>query len=193
MPPIARAFHAERVMLRCSKIERWSFAVQYSSIAADMPANMADILRSVGLNSNQGTELAAAATEVVFRRMTLGGAASLNPTSAHHDEFARMVPEKTQAFSDAGSILFSHTARFGQELARLAAIEASTATATVAALLTSRTPGGMVAAHADAALAWVRQLAASSGAMCLLALEAQGAVLAPIHRTATDNVERLRA
>jgi hypothetical protein len=43
-----------------------------------------------------------------------------------------------------------------------------------------------------AGVSWAARLATLPRAICLLALEAQAAALAPIHRAATDNVERLR-
>jgi hypothetical protein len=50
----------------------------------------------------------------------------------------------------------------------------------------------MIAVHVDAGVSWMTRLATLPRAMCLLALEAQTAAMAPIHRAATDNVERLR-
>jgi hypothetical protein len=67
-------------------------------------------------NSGQTVELTLAAAEVVFCRMSLGGFAMVNPAGADHHKFARMVPEKTRAFSDASSILNSRAAQIGQEV-----------------------------------------------------------------------------
>jgi hypothetical protein len=50
----------------------------------------------------------------------------------------------------------------------------------------------MIAVQADAGVSWAARLATLPRAMCLLALETQAAVMVPIHRAATDNVERLR-
>jgi hypothetical protein len=44
----------------------------------------------------------------------------------------------------------------------------------------------------DAGISWAARLATLPRVMGLLALEAQTAAMAPIHRAATDNVERLR-
>ena len=160
---------------------------------APTQAATTDLLSTANRNSSQTGELAMAAAEVVFRRMTLGGLAMVNPNGADHAEFARMVPEKTKAFSDAGSILASQTARIGQTVAQFMVEEASLATRTAATILSGRNPAGMMAAQVEAAMAWAGRLAAQSGALCVLAMQAQGAALAPIHTAATANVERLRA
>lgn len=145
-----------------------------------------------GKTSTQTGELTVAAAEVVFRRMTLGLFAMINPGAADHDEFARMVPEKTRAFSDSGSVLFTKSMQIGQRLSQYLADETSHAADTVTAILTSRTPVDIMAVQADGAIAWFGRMAAQAEAMCLRSLEAQGAAMAPIHRTATDNVTRLR-
>jgi hypothetical protein len=152
-----------------------------------------DCLATVGRNSSQTRELTLASAEVVLRRMTLGGFAMINPAGADHDEFNRMVPEKTEAFAAAASILIRQSVQIGQELARMLVDHAFVASESASAALGSAHPGGMLAAQADVATSWAARMAARCGAMCLLALETQGAVLAPIHRAATDNVERLRA
>lgn len=124
--------------------------------------------------------------------MTLGGLAMVNPVVDGHDEFSRMIPEKTRAFADASSILISLSAQIGQEMTRIVVDGVELAADATTVVLASRSPGVILAAQADVALAWVRQITARSGAMCLLVLEAQGAVMAPIHQAARDNVERLR-
>jgi len=50
----------------------------------------------------------------------------------------------------------------------------------------------MFAVQADAGISWAARLATLARVMGLLALETQVATMAPIHRAATDNVERLR-
>ena len=145
-----------------------------------------------GKNAAQTRELSVAAAEVVFRRVTLGWFAMLNPVLADHDEFARMVPEKTQAFSDSGSVLFTGSMRIGQRVSRYLADETTHAADTVMAIWTSRSPAALMAAQADGAISWFGRMTAQSEAMCLRSLEVQGAAMAPIHRTATENAARLR-
>ena len=149
-------------------------------------------LSAAGHNSSQTAELTLAAAEVVFRRMTLGGFALVNPAAADHAEFARMVPEKTQAFSDAGSILISRSAQIGQEMGQFIADEMKLTAQTATAVLTALNPVRMFAVQADAGISWAARLATLARVMGLLALETQVATMAPIHRAATDNVERLR-
>jgi hypothetical protein len=145
-----------------------------------------------GKNSTQTGELTVAAAEVVFRRMTLGFFAVINPRVADHAEFARMVPEKTRAFSDSGSVLFTKSMQIGQRLSQYAADETSHTAKTMAAIWTSRNPVDIMAAQANGAMSCFRRMAAHSEAICLWSMEAQGAAVAPIHRAATDNVKRLR-
>lgn len=152
-----------------------------------------DVLASAGRNSSQTSELAMAATEVVLRRMTLGGFAMVNPAGADHAEFARMVPEKTKAFADAGTVLANQSARMGEVMARFLVEESAFMAKAAGSVMASGHAGGMMAAQAQVAMAWFGRMTAQSGAMCLLALEAQGAALAPIHRAATGNATRLRA
>jgi hypothetical protein len=153
---------------------------------------MTDFLSTAGRNSSQTTELTLAAAEVVFRRMALGGFAMVNPAAADHAEFARMVPEKTRAFSDAGSILISRSAAIGQQMGRFMADEATRAAQAATAVLTTLNPVSMIAVQADAGISWAARLAVLSQVIGLLALDAQAAAVAPIHRAATENVERLR-
>jgi hypothetical protein len=164
--------------------------MQHGMTTPNSPAS--DILSTVGQHQSRTGALALAATEVVVRRMHLGGAAMVSPATADHAEFARMVPEKARAFADAGAALIDQAARIGRELAGFALDEAARGTAVAANVLASRTPAGMVAAQADAARAWLGQWVACSGAMVRLMLDAQAAVMAPIHQAATANVERLR-
>ncbi|MDN3564773.1 hypothetical protein ACFQY5_15830 [Paeniroseomonas aquatica] len=152
-----------------------------------------DVLASANRNSSQTGELALAAAEVVLRRMTLGGIAMVNPAGADHAEFARMVPEKTRAFADAGTALASQSARMGEAMARFLVEESAFMAKAAGSVMASGHAGGMMAAQAQATMAWFGRMAVQSGAMCLLALEAQGAALAPIHRAATGNATRLRA
>jgi hypothetical protein len=158
----------------------------------DSGTAMTDFLSTASHNSSQTTELTLAAAEVVFRRMTLGGFALVNPAAADHAEFARMVPEKARAFSDAGSILISRSEQIRQEMGRFIADAMTLAAQASTAVLTARNPVSMIALHVDAGVSWAARLATLPRVMGLLALEAQAAAMAPIHRAATDNVERLR-
>jgi O-methyltransferase involved in polyketide biosynthesis len=65
----------------------------------------AEATRSVGRNN----DLANAAGRIVKKRVALGMKTALNPQWADHDEFARMVPEKVEAFSEAGVIMLQQS------------------------------------------------------------------------------------
>lgn len=158
----------------------------------DSGTAMTDFLSSADRNSSQTAELTLAAAEVVFRRMTLGGFALVNPAAADHAEFARIVPEKTRAFSDAGSILISRSARIGQEMGQFIADEMALAAQAATAVLGAVNPVSMIAVQADAGISWAARWATLSRVIGLLALDAQAAAMAPIHRAATANVDRLR-
>lgn len=164
--------------------------MEHSKLSSE--AAMDDFLSIARRNASQTVELTLAAAEVVFRRMTLGGFAMVYPAGVDHHEFARMVPEKTLAFSDAGSILISRAARIGQEVGRFIVEEITLASDVATAVITTADPASMIVVQADAGVSWAARLATLPRAICLLALEAQAAALAPIHRAATDNVERLR-
>jgi hypothetical protein len=101
----------------------------------------------------------------------------VNPAAADHAEFARMVPEKTQAFSDAGSILISRSEQIRQEMGRFIADEMTLAAQAAAAVLTARNPFSMIAVHVDAGVSWAARLATLPQAMCLLALKAHAAAM----------------
>jgi hypothetical protein len=158
----------------------------------DSGSAITDFLTTAGRNSSQTAEVTLAAAEVVFRRMTLGGFALVNPAAADHAEFAPMAPEKTRAFSDAGSILISQLGQIGQEMGQFIADEMTLAAQAAALVLTALNPVSMIAVQADAGISWAARLATLPRVMGLLALEAHAAAMAPIHRAATDNVERLR-
>jgi hypothetical protein len=164
--------------------------MQHSKLSSG--AAMDDFLSVARCNSSQIVELTLAAAEVVFRRMTLGGFAIVNPAGADYDEFARLVPEKTRAFSDAGSILISRVPQIGQEMTRFIADQITLASEAATVVITSPDPVSTIVVQADAGVSWATRLATLPRAICRLVLEAQAAALAPIHRAATDNVERLR-
>jgi len=153
---------------------------------------MVEVLSSAGRNASGSGQLALASAEVVMRRMALGGSAMLNPAKADHGEFARMVPEKARAFTDAGKILFGQAALIGQECARFAAEEVMIAARSAAGLMFGAGPAGFLAGQSAAAIASAQRFATQTGAICLMALTAQAEAMASIHRVAADNVDRLR-
>jgi hypothetical protein len=75
---------------------------------------------------------------------------------------------------------------------RFIADEITLATEAATTAMTTSGPAGMIVGQADAGVSRAARLATLPRALCLLALDAQAAALAPIHRAATDNVARLR-
>ena len=62
-------------------------------------------------SAGRGNDLAKATTRIIAKRVALGLAAAWDPVHADHVEFARMVPEKVEAFSTAGMIMVTQSAK----------------------------------------------------------------------------------
>lgn len=141
-------------------------------------------------------ELGIAAGTVVAQRMALGFAAFSNPGEAgYHEfghEFGRMVPEKVEAFSAAGSIMVERSAAIGEQMVRFALNEARHATLAAADVATSRTPAELVGAQSRFVLGFAERMASLTIRLGTMSLAIGGAVLTPVHRTARENSERLR-
>jgi hypothetical protein len=145
-----------------------------------------------GTNSARNGGLAVAAGEVIAKRMALGAAALVDPMNADHGEFAKMIPEKTAAFSAAGLVWLQWSARVTQQMAVFAANEAALAAQAGAAMASCRTPADLAAAQGNFAMAWFSRALSQSVALGSMALRSQAAAIAPVHRSATANARRLR-
>src|SRR3984893_12890932 len=122
--------------------------------------------------TRKSSELAVASGEVIARRMALGAAAFADPMSADHVEFSRMIPAK---------------------MAALSAVAAATIAVRAAGeFALCRTPGEIAAAQSRFVVDWFARAVSQSLALGGLAMSAGGAMLAPVHRAATDNAKRLR-
>src|SRR5512147_38118 len=89
---------------------------------------MASAAADVGATIVKSGELGLAAANVIGRRTALGFADMADPSTADHAEFARMVPEKVEAFSAAGLIMLERSAAISQLVASFAMNEAMIAT-----------------------------------------------------------------
>jgi hypothetical protein len=147
--------------------------------------------RVAGLNARRTGDLLEAAGHVVARRMTLGAAAMIDPHNADHDEFAKIVPEKAKAFSQAGMRWLAMSVKAAEQTANFATKEMATAAQAAVAMAGCRTPAGVIATQSRFATAWFARALAQSIALGSLALRSQGAVMAPVHRAATANARRL--
>jgi hypothetical protein len=152
---------------------------------------MSDVFAVARRNTSSGNGLAAAASQVIARRVALGVAAAIDPLRADHGEFARMVPEKVEAFSAASMIMLRQSNAANQHLTR-AASEAllSTARATIE-MAGCASPAALAAAQGRFALGWYQRMAANCITMGMLAVTAQEAAMAPILQAVEANTQRL--
>jgi Phasin protein len=146
-----------------------------------------------GRNSSRHGEMAVASAQVVAKRMTLGAQAMFNPAGADHAEFARMMPEKARAFTDAGFILLKKSLAIMSEMSRFALDETGRTAQAACTMAACRTPQSLLAAQTRYATGWFSRVTAHSMALSVLTLRAQGAAMKPVHRAATANAERLAA
>src|SRR5260221_14458670 len=94
--------------------------------------------------SLKGGELAVASGRVIAERAALGIAALLDPSTADHTEFGRMVPEKMKAFSAASAALQRRSGEFVAEMARFAAAETALALSAAGEFALCRSPADIV-------------------------------------------------
>ena len=145
----------------------------------------------LGLAAATAGELALAAGGVVVRRTALSAAALGDPLGADAAEFARMGPEKIDAFSQAVFAVWSEVWGMQRQLLGYAAAE--TGSIARAAVDASLSPHPIRLAQVQAAwMAGVAERAAEHVAdMAERSLGVGGAALDPIHRRATANARRL--
>jgi hypothetical protein len=160
--------------------------------AARYTGKITDTMVDVGVNHGTAGELALASGEVVAKRMALGAAAMVDPLNADHAEFARMVPEKAQAFADAGTAVLQRSSDIVQQMANFAVNEMSIAMKSTMDMVACRTPAALVAVQGKFLLGWLNRSLSQSAALGAFAVRSQAAVMAPVHKTATANARRLK-
>ena len=149
------------------------------------------VLDAATHNANSSNELAIAAGEVIARRVALGVAAAFDPMQADYAEFGRMLPEKMQAFSAAGTIMLEQSSQAGWEITRLASDEVMTTARAARELTDCWGPAAFAEAQNRLAREWLNRATSNFFTMGMLALTAQAAAMAPIHQTVVGNAERL--
>ena len=154
-------------------------------------ASIGGVFAAATLNASRSGDLALAAGQVVAKRVALGVVGALNPVEADHAEFARMMPEKIEAFSAAGVALRQHTDHVARELSRLASDELQAAAHAATSLAGCKTPGALAAAQHALMVGWFERTAANVIALGMLTLQAQEAAMAPLHAQVATNVDRL--
>jgi hypothetical protein len=149
------------------------------------------VLDAATHNANSSNELAIAAGEVIARRVALGVAAAFDPMQADYAEFGRMLPEKMQAFSAAGTIMLEQSSQAGWEITRLASDEVMTTAQATLSMTGCVNPMAVAEAQGQFALDWINRAAANFFSLGLRALAAQKAAMVPIQQTIAANAERL--
>jgi hypothetical protein len=152
---------------------------------------VAAAMARAGAASVRNGELGLAAGNVIARRVALGVAAMGNPAAADHAEFARMVPEKVEAFSAAGGILVQKSAAIGRQVARYTVSEAGLASQAAIGMAACRSPVDLFNAQSRYLAGAAGRLFALGFRLGTMGLAIGGAAMVPVHRAATANAKRL--
>jgi len=142
-------------------------------------------------NISAGEDIARASRHVIGKRVALGVQAALRPHRADHAEFARMVPEKVEAFSAAGKVMMQKSGEANRQIIEDASLEVMTAARAAAAMSRCSNPAALAIAQGRFASAWMSRATSRVIAMGMFAMSAQAEALAPIRQTVVENSERL--
>jgi phasin protein len=137
------------------------------------------------------SELAVAAGVVIGHRVALGAAALQEPLTADAAEFARMGPEKLDAFGEAGSALFAAFWAIGEEINEFLETQTRATTQLAFELGLTPTPVHAISAQARYLMETLDRAGARGASMAACAVGAGSAALRPLHRRATANARRL--
>ncbi len=151
----------------------------------------ATALRSAGGNASKAGEIGSSAPRVIAERMMLATRAMIDPKNADHAEFARMIPEKTKAFSLAGLSWLRSSARIGARINTDLATEAISLAEAMVAISACKSVVGIMEIQSRFATAWFSRAVVRASTLGSLATASQSAALRPIHRTVTGNARRL--
>jgi len=151
-----------------------------------------DMLALATRTAGSGNDLAFAAGNVIAKRVALGVVAAVNPLAADHAEFARMVPEKVEAFSAAGMAMIEQSEQVRNRITGFASDEVMTAARAALEMATCLHPLAMLEAQGQFALAWFDRAMSNCMALGMMALGAQAAALDPLQAAVAANTERLR-
>jgi hypothetical protein len=123
--------------------------------------------------------------------VALGVAATFNPLWADRAEFSRMVPEKVEAFSNAGMVMLKQSGQASRQMMRVASDEVTTTVHATIEMSGCCSPVALARAQSRFARAWFARASSSWFAMGIQAFEAQSAAMAPIRQAVIANAERL--
>lgn len=158
---------------------------------AKTQGTISDMVALATQTAGNGGNLAVAAGQVIAKRVALGVAAAVNPMTADHAEFARMVPEKVEAFSAAGMVLVAQSEQLRSQITRFATHEVITAARATFEMATSLNPATLMEAQGRFAQAWFGRAHSNFMALGMMALRAQAAALSPLQTAVAANTERL--
>jgi O-methyltransferase involved in polyketide biosynthesis len=142
-------------------------------------------------NMTSGDDIARASRHVIAKRVALGLQAALRPHRADHAEFARIIPEKVEAFSAAGKVMMQKSGEANRQILEDVSLEVMTAARAVAAMSRCANPADLAIAQGKFASAWMSRATSRFIEMGMFAMSAQAAALAPIRQTVVENSERL--
>ena len=134
---------------------------------------ISDMLALATRTADTGNDLAIGAGQIIAKRVALGLAAAVNPMAADHAEFARMMPEKVEAFSAAGIAMFEQSELVGNQIARFASDEVMTTAQATIEMSTCFSPIAMLEAQSRFAHAWWDRATSNFMALAMMTLKAQ--------------------
>lgn len=155
------------------------------------PANQGGVSAMAIKNMTCGDDIARASRHVIGKRVALGVQAALRPHRADHAEFARMIPEKVEAFSAAGKVMMEKSGEANRRIIEDVSAEVMTAASAVVSMSQCANPVDLAAAQGRFAYGWLGRATSRFIAMGEFAMSAQAAALAPIRQTVVENSERL--
>ena len=142
-------------------------------------------------NMTCSDDIARASRHVITKRVALGIEAALLPHRADHGEFARMVPEKVEAFSAAGKAILQKSGEANRKIIQQASMEVMTAASAALSMSRCANPADLAAAQGRFASGWMHRATSRFMAMGVFAMNTQAAAMAPIRQTVVDNSARL--
>jgi hypothetical protein len=154
-------------------------------------ARVRDMVTMASRNASRSGDIARAATQVIAKRVALGMAGTADPLRANHAEFARMVPEKVEAFSAAGMVMLKQSGQVGCQIVRLASDEVMTTIHATMQMTGCSSPASFAELQGKFARAWLDRMTAGFIMMGTMVLTAQAAAMMPIQKTVFANVARL--
>jgi hypothetical protein len=171
--------------------ENWRSHMTSTNDHSAGSARVRDMVTMASQNAIRSGDIARAATQVIAKRVALGMAGTADPLGADHIEFARMVPEKVEAFSTAGMVMLEQSGQVGRQIMRLASDEVMTTVHATMEMTGCSSPASIADLHGKFARAWFDRMTSSFIMMGTMVLTAQAAAMMPIQETVFANVDRL--